>query len=102
MSYCFSFLDSMSLVSEENMDLTQAVLPQFAHPQNGKKGVYDDCCWNCVSQPTNSNAGDRGDGSVSGGDMLELVYQERLPPLKTASSSFSGLKYYRNLPHWSL
>lgn len=25
--------------------------------------------------------GDQGDGSVSGGDMLELVYQETLPPL---------------------
>lgn len=53
------------------------------------------------NQPT-LMLGDRGDGSVSGGDMLELVYQERLPPLKTASSSFSGLKYYPNLSHWSL
>lgn len=26
--------------------------------------------------------GDWGDGSVSGGDMLELVYQERLPPFR--------------------
>lgn len=72
----------------------RTVLPQFAH-------LYG--CWQiCMSQPVLAlMLEDKGDGSVSGGYMLESVQQKGVPLPKTASNSLFGLKCHSCLLHWS-